>query len=105
MWCRLGPVMESRKIINVICFAHKARNVSIILATSFSKDLLCIKLIALNTVELHLFGLIGTVRHPDMQKIRIIGFFIEDRLHWQFEVRLLLYTIYTCILTFRPRRI
>jgi hypothetical protein len=25
--------------------------------------------------ELHLFGLIETVRQPDMQKIRIIGFF------------------------------
>jgi len=38
------------------------------------------------TVELHLSGLIGTARHPDMQKIRIIGFFFENRLHWQFEV-------------------
>jgi hypothetical protein len=26
---------------------------------------------------------------PDMQKIRIIGFFFENRLHWQFEVRLI----------------
>jgi len=24
--------------------------------------------------------------HPDMQNIRIIGFFFENRLHWQFEV-------------------
>jgi len=24
--------------------------------------------------------------HPDMQKIRIIGFFFENMLHWQFEV-------------------
>jgi hypothetical protein len=30
-----------------------------------------------NTVELHLSGLVGTTSHPDMQKIRIIGFFIE----------------------------
>ena len=28
-----------------------------------------------STVELHLSGLIGTTSHPDMQKIRIIGFF------------------------------
>jgi hypothetical protein len=28
------------------------------------------------TIELHLLGLIGTARHPDVQKIRIIGFFI-----------------------------
>ena len=44
---------------------------------------------ATNIVELHLWGLIGTANHPDMQKIRIIGFFPENRLHWQFEVRLL----------------
>ena len=37
------------------------------------------------TIELHLSGLIGMVRHPDVQKIRIIGFFIENRLYWQFE--------------------
>jgi hypothetical protein len=30
-------------------------------------------------------GLIGTVSHPDMQKIQIIGFFFENRLHWQFK--------------------
>jgi hypothetical protein len=24
--------------------------------------------------------------HPDMQKIQMIGFFFENRLHWQFEV-------------------
>jgi hypothetical protein len=30
-----------------------------------------------NTIELHLSVLIGTASHPDMQKIRIIGFFFE----------------------------
>jgi len=49
------------------------------------------------TVELHLSGLIGTASHPDMQKIRIIGFFFENRLHWQFEVCMLLFTVCTCI--------
>jgi len=39
------------------------------------------------TVELHLSGLIGTASHLDMQKIRIIGFIFQSRLHWQFEVR------------------
>jgi hypothetical protein len=34
-----------------------------------------------NTVELHLSGLTGTTSHPDMQKIRIILFFFENRLH------------------------
>jgi hypothetical protein len=32
-------------------------------------------------------------RHPDMHKIRIIGFFFENRLHWRFEVALLLFTV------------
>jgi len=41
-------------------------------------------------VELHLSGLIGPASHSGMQKIRIIGFFFENRLNWQFEVRLLL---------------
>ena len=35
-----------------------------------------------NTVELHLPGLIGTTSHPDMDKIRINGFFFENRLNW-----------------------
>jgi hypothetical protein len=39
-----------------------------------------------STVEFHLSGLTGTASHPDMQKIRIIGFFFENRLHWRFEV-------------------
>ena len=29
-----------------------------------------------NTTELHKYRLIGTVSHSDMQKIRIIGFFV-----------------------------
>ena len=40
------------------------------------------------TVELHLSRLIGTASHLDMQEIRIIGIIFENRLHWQFEVRL-----------------
>jgi hypothetical protein len=40
----------------------------------------------ITTVELHLSGLIGTVSHPDMQKIRMIGLFFENRLHWLFEM-------------------
>jgi len=40
------------------------------------------------TVELHLSGLNGTASYPNMQKIQIIGFFFENRLHWQFQVRL-----------------
>ena len=49
------------------------------------------------TVELHLSGLIGTASQPDTRKIRIIGSFFENRLHWQFEVRLLLFTVCTCV--------
>ena len=39
------------------------------------------------------------------QKNRIIGFFFENRQQWRFEVRLLLFTVYTCVHTFRPRLI
>ena len=37
-------------------------------------------------VERHLSGLTGTAGHLDMHKIRIIGFFFENRLYWQLEV-------------------
>jgi len=47
----------------------------------------------LSTVELQLSVLIGTASHPDKQKIRIVGFFFENRLHWQFEFRLLLFAV------------
>ena len=50
-----------------------------------------------NTVELHLYGLIGTASHLDMQKIRIILFFFENMPHWQSEVRMLLFTAFTCV--------
>jgi hypothetical protein len=46
-----------------------------------------------NTAVLHLTGLIGTASHSDMQKIRIIGYFFENKLYWQFEVRLFLFTV------------
>jgi len=36
-------------------------------------------------------------KHPGLQKIRIIGFFFEYRLHWQFEVRMLLFTVCACV--------
>jgi hypothetical protein len=49
------------------------------------------------TGELHLSGLIGTVSYPDMQQIQIIGFFFENRLHWQCELWLLLFTVCTCV--------
>ena len=38
------------------------------------------------TVKLGLSGLIGTAGHADMHNIRIIVFFFENKLHWQFEV-------------------
>jgi hypothetical protein len=40
-----------------------------------------------STVVLHLSGLFGTASHPDMKEIRINGFFFENRLNWQFEVK------------------
>jgi hypothetical protein len=38
------------------------------------------------TVELQLCGLIGMASHLDVQESWIIGFFFENRPHWQFEV-------------------
>ena len=38
-----------------------------------------------STVELHLSGLIGMRRHPDMQNIKMNSFF-ENRPHWQCKV-------------------
>jgi hypothetical protein len=38
------------------------------------------------TAEINLSGLNVTASHPDIQKIRITGFFFENWLHWQFEV-------------------
>jgi len=37
------------------------------------------------TLELHLSGIIRTARLPNMMEIRIIGFFLENRLYLQFE--------------------
>jgi hypothetical protein len=37
-------------------------------------------------VERHLSRLTEMARYPDMQKILIIGFFFENRLHWKFYV-------------------
>jgi len=53
--------------------------------------------IYLCTAELQLSGLIGTARHPTMQKVRIIGFFFENILHLLFDVRLLLFTVCICV--------
>ena len=53
--------------------------------------------VTLNTIQLLICGLIGTASHPDVQKIRIIGFFFENRLQWLFEVRLLLCTVCTAV--------
>jgi len=45
-----------------------------------------------NTVELCLSGLSGTAINPDMQKIRIIGLFFKNKLHFPFEVEKFLQT-------------
>jgi len=50
-----------------------------------------------SNVELHLSGLIGTENHPDLKKTRIIGFFFENMLYWQFKVRRLIFTVCTFI--------
>ena len=49
-----------------------------------------------DTVERQLSGLVGTASHPDMHEIRIIGFFLENMLQREFEIRLLQFTACTC---------
>jgi hypothetical protein len=44
------------------------------------------------TGELHLNGLFGMASQPDKQKIRIIGFFFENGLHWKLEEDINFYT-------------
>ena len=43
-------------------------------------------LVLYHKMELHVSRIIWTAIHPDMQKIRTVGFFFENELHWQFEV-------------------
>ena len=43
--------------------------------------------------ELQLSALLGMASHPDIHNIRIIEFIFENWLHWQSEVRLLLFTV------------
>ena len=50
-----------------------------------------------STVEQHFSGLIWTASHPDVQKIRMIGFFFENRLNLEFKYLLLLSTVYTYV--------
>ena len=50
-----------------------------------------------STVGLHLSRLIWMLSHPGMQKIWIIAFFFGNRLHWQFAVWLLQFTVCTCV--------
>jgi hypothetical protein len=56
------------------------------LSTGIASGRLVTRPSELHTVELRSSGLIGVAIHPDMQKIRIIGFFFEKSLHGQFEV-------------------
>jgi len=49
-------------------------------------------LIVFHKVELHLSRVTGTASRPDVHEIWTVGFFFENRLHWQLDVRVLLFT-------------
>jgi hypothetical protein len=51
--------------------------------------------------------MIGMASHLYMQKIRIIGYFFENTLHWQFEIWLTIYSMYLRLNTIfsRPVRV
>jgi len=55
-------------------------------------------LISKCTAELHLYGLMGKASHPEMQKIRIIGFFFEIGLRWESEVEKIYIFLQTAVL-------
>jgi len=46
----------------------------------------CHQLAINSAVKIHLAGLFGTASHADMQKIRVIGFIFENRLHRHCDV-------------------
>ena len=51
----------------------------------------------ISTVELYLSVLSGMANYPYKQNIQVIELFFVYRLHWQLEVRLLLFTLCTCV--------
>jgi len=56
--------------------------------------------LALPGITYHILSVQCTTSHTqvmDMQKVQIITFFFENRLQWQFEVQLLLFTVCTCV--------
>jgi len=81
---------------NGICGAYDHNIISVIIIIIIIIPAIHIR-IYWRAAELHLSELIGRARRPDMQKIQIIGFFLENRLFWQLEVRLLLFTIPICV--------
>ena len=60
-------------------------------------NVLYLNIFTQRTVELRLSELISTKRHPDVLKIQAVGFLFENRVHWQFAVRLLLFIECTCV--------
>jgi hypothetical protein len=49
------------------------------------------------TVELHVSVLIGTASHPDMQKIRIIGFSLKIGSIGSLKLAFTIYSMYLCL--------
>ena len=67
-------------------------------AVSINNNRVCDRQLQLQVciiVELHSSGLIWMASHPVMQKTPIIGFVFENKLHEQFAVQLLLFTVCT----------
>jgi len=73
---------------------HRRAGLSVLCDTSLNSKMGYPLSIITSNVEFHFSGLIGTASHPDVQKIRIIGIYFENRLHWPFEVTLLVFTLY-----------
>ena len=91
---------QAVKLTSAPCRLWSLRMCGFITASSHAPSWRNLLYFTYNTSELNLSGLIGMPSHLDMQKTRIIGFFSENRIQWQFAVQLLLFTVCTYIQTF-----
>jgi len=80
-WCSLFTVSQSRlHDLKYYCSGNLSEHIKTTLCGK-NEDIANAEASGANAVELHLSGLTGTTSHSDMQKIRIIGFFFENKLH------------------------
>ena len=104
-----GPQGHSGQAENPVPTGIRSRTVQPVVTRytdwATGPSVLCILTHTDITAELPVSGLTVMASRPVVQKVRTIVFFFESRLHWRFEVRLLLFTVCTCVWRSRPRLI